>query len=224
LDQLDDGVRDRSLLAVEADDETRRNIESGRVNLMDALDYVPPRILLFPHRDQRCGVGALDAYEDTDEVGLIHQFQEILVVGQIEGRLGRELERIVVLFEPRLEFGQECLDRLLVADQVVVDEVDMTAIAETIKRLQLMQHLRVGLGARDSPVELDNVAELAGERTAARELHSDVEIMLDLQEVEARDWASRYIDLELFGLEDTFSLACLPRCDELVDDALGFAE
>jgi len=43
----------------------------------------------------------------------------------------------------------------------------MTAVAETIERLQLMQHLGVGFGTRDPPVEFNNVAELAGERTTA---------------------------------------------------------
>src|SRR6266851_3904093 len=99
-----------------------------------------------------------------------------------------------MLFEPGFQLGQERLDRLLVADEVVVDEVDVTAIAETIERLQLVQHLGVGLGAGHSPVKLDNVAELAGERAAARELHADVKIMLDLQEVESWNRALSDVD------------------------------
>ena len=48
--------------------------------------------------------------------------------------------------------------------------------------------------------------------------------MLDLQEIEARHRALGDIDRELFGLEDAVAGACLPGRDELVDDALGFAE
>ena len=78
---------------------------------------------------------------------------------------------------PGLQLGQESLERLLVADQVVVDEVDMAAIAELIEPLELRKHLRVRLGAGHAPVELDDVAELAGEGAAARILHTDVEVM-----------------------------------------------
>src|SRR5580698_467129 len=100
----------------------------------------------------------------------------------------------------------------------------MTAVAEIVQRLQLTQHLRDGLRARNPAIEFDNVAELASERTAAGELHADVEIMLDLQEIEAGHRALRHIDLELFGFEDPLARACLPRRDELVDNAFGFAE
>ena len=57
LDEFDDGIGDRSSFAVKAENETRRHIESGRINPMDALGNVPPRILLFPHRNQRVGSG-----------------------------------------------------------------------------------------------------------------------------------------------------------------------
>src|ERR1700733_7054978 len=100
----------------------------------------------------------------------------------------------------------------------------MAAVAELIKRVQLTQHLGVGLSAGDSPVELNNVTELTGKRTASRELHADVQIMLKLQEIEPGDRALRHIDRELFGLEDSFPSASFPRSDELIDDALGFAE
>ena len=75
---------------------------------------------------------------------------------------------------------------LLVADEIVVDEVDMAAIAEVVERLQLGEDLIGGLGARHAAVQLDDVAELAGERAAARKLHADVEIVLELEQVVAR--------------------------------------
>ena len=100
----------------------------------------------------------------------------------------------------------------------------MTAVAEIVQRLQLTQHLRDGLRARNPAVEFDNVAELASERTAARELHADVKIVLDLQEIEAGHRALRHIDREFFGFEDAFARARFPRRDELVDNAFGFAE
>ena len=54
------------------------------------------------------------------------------------------------------------------------------AVAETIKRLQLVKYLGIGLGAGNPTVKFDDIAELAGEWAAARELHADVKIMLEL--------------------------------------------
>ncbi len=51
--------------------------------------------------------------------------------------------------------------RLLVADEVVVDEIDVAAIAGAVQGLKFGQHLLVGLGARLAAVKLDDVAELA---------------------------------------------------------------
>ncbi len=141
----------------------------------------PARVLLLPHGDQGVVIGTLDPNEDTDEVGRSHRLQEVRIVGQIDRGLGRELKRIVVLLEPCPQVDEQRSHGLLVADEIVVDEVDVAAIAEPIERLQLRQHLRVGLGARHPPVKLDNVAKLAVERTTPRKLHADVEVMIELQ-------------------------------------------
>ena len=55
---------------------------------MHALGYVPPCILLFPRRDQRIGIWALDTHESSDKIRLIDQPKQFDVVGEIEGRLG----------------------------------------------------------------------------------------------------------------------------------------
>ena len=210
---------DRLLLAVEADDEARGHEKTGGVEPVDALGDAAPRVLLLAHRDQRRGVGTFDADEDADEIGALHQHQELGIVGEIERGFGGELERIVVRFEPRCEFRQERLDGLLVADEVVVDEVDVAAIAEAIERVELREHLRVGLGARHAPVELDDVAELAGERAAARELHADVQVVVEFQEIEARDRRLGHVDLKFLRLELPFTRARFPGFDEFVDDS-----
>jgi len=67
-----------------------------------------------------------------------------------------------------------------VADQIVVDKIDVTAIAKIVQRLQFGEHLRMGLSPRRPAIELNDVTELAGKRTAARELHADVKILIEL--------------------------------------------
>src|SRR5690606_3516509 len=70
----------------------------------------------------------------------------------------------------------------------------------------------------------DDVAEFAGERAAARELDSDEEIILELQEVEARDRRFRDVGLELRRLVDAAAQAGPPAGDEAVDDAFRLAQ
>ncbi len=91
--------------------------------------------------DQRLGIRAFDADEDREEIRLAQHRQELAIVGEVHRGFGRELERIAVLPLPRVKLGQEALECLLVADQVVVDEVDMAAIAGGVKRVELGQHL-----------------------------------------------------------------------------------
>ena len=100
----------------------------------------------------------------------------------------------------------------------------MAAITELVERLELVQHLIVRLGARRPAVKLDDVAELAGERTAARELHADVEVVLELQQIEARHRRLGDVDLEFLGHEQALAVALLPGRDELSDDVLDFAK
>ena len=127
-------------------------------------------------------------------------------------------------FEPLCERWQECLNGFLVADEIVVDEVDMAAIAQAVELVEFREHLGVGLGARYATVELDDVAELAGERAAARKLHADVEIVVEFQEIEAGDRRLGHVDLKFLRLELPFARPRFPGFDEFVDNSLGLAE
>src|SRR5262249_32060142 len=108
------------------------------------------------------------------------------IVREVDRRLGRELERPVALDEPLLQRGQERLYQLLVADEVVVDEVDVAAVAQVVELLQLGQDLGVRLRPRDLAEELDAVTELAAEGAAAAPLDPDMVVSLQLEQVEAR--------------------------------------
>ena len=67
---------------------------------------------------------------------------------------------------PTGEVRKKCLHRLLVADQIVVDEIHVAAVAKLVEPIELGEHLLIRLGARDAAVEFDDVAELAGEWTS----------------------------------------------------------
>jgi len=55
-------------------------------------------------------------------------------------------------------------------------------------------------------------------------LHADVKILVEFEKVETWNWRLGNVDLEFRRLESALALTFLPRSDEFVDDALGFAD
>src|SRR6516225_2518297 len=100
----------------------------------------------------------------------------------------------------------------------------MPAITVIVERLQLGDNLIVGFGARHATIQLDNIAELAGERAATRILHANEEIVIELDQIVARHRALRDVDLEFLGDENALALAAFPGGDEVLDDLLGLAD
>ena len=89
----------------------------------------------------------------------MHQIEQLRIVGQIDAGLGRQVERIVVLFHPRDELFEQHFGFLLVADEVVIDD---ERGVETARRhlVGLGHQLRRLLDARLAPVDDDDVAKL----------------------------------------------------------------
>ena len=115
-----------------------------------------------------------------------------------------------MFFLPSDEIGEECLHGLLVSDEIVVDEIDVSAISATIDRLQLGQHLWRCFHARHSAVELDDIAKLAVERAAAGELDGEIEIVVAPEEIVTGHGSLRDIDLEFLCRESAMSLSGVP--------------
>jgi len=127
----------------------------------------------------------LDAAEDRDEPRLPHERQHPLVLGDVERRLAGEPQRIPVRALPFDQVGQELERRLLVADEVVVDEVD-TGRSSGHDLVELGQHLGRRLEPRILAIERGDVAELARVRAAARELDVSEEVPPDRRQVIGR--------------------------------------
>src|SRR5258708_8118600 len=100
----------------------------------------------------------------------------------------------------------------------------MPAITVIVERLQFGENLIVSLGARHATIELDDIAELAGEGAAARILHADEEIVIELDQIVTRHRALRDVDLEFLGDEHTLAFAAFPGGDEVHHDLLGLAD
>ena len=73
LHQLRHRPRDRALLGVEADDESREHEHAVRINPMDALRDIAPHVLLLAHLLQRLFVGTFDPDKDREEIRVAHQ-------------------------------------------------------------------------------------------------------------------------------------------------------
>ena len=71
---------------------------------------------------------------------------------------------------PRCQFGEHFFGFSLVADEIVIDQKNVTLKAQPFDLRQLGADLRRGFRPRHAAVNLDDVAELTLERTAAREL------------------------------------------------------
>ena len=91
-----------------------------------------------------------------------------------------------MFFRPGLEMRQELFHKLFVADEIVVDQIDVTAIPEVMERLQFAQHLLGRLRARHAAEEFNDIAEFAVKRTAAAPLHAHMQVAVELEKIEAR--------------------------------------
>src|SRR6202045_1036148 len=100
----------------------------------------------------------------------------------------------------------------------------MPAITVIVERLQFGENLILSLGARHATIQLDDIAKLAGERAAARILHANEEIMIELDQIVTRHRALRDVDLEFLGGEHTLAFAAFPGGDEVRHDVLGLAD
>src|SRR5581483_11059844 len=80
------------------------------------------------------------------------------------------------------------------------------------------------LRPRIAPVELDDVAELALERTAARVLHAHRGVARTGEEIEPRRPRQRHVGLRVAGRREKMRpLAPLERTDERLQTPLGLA-
>ena len=121
------------------------------------------------------------------------------------------------------ELAQEGLQRLAVADEVVVHEVHVAAVADGVQGVELAQHLLGGLGPRHPAVQLDDVAELAVEGASAGVLHPDVQVVVELEQVEAGNGGPGDVGEAGRG-EGPLRGAALEGGHEVGQDLLGLAQ
>ena len=93
LEELELAVEDGLVVAVEADDHPGVDFQAVRLDPVNPLDQAAPDVLVLLRLAEGFLVGALDADEDGDQAGLGHQPHQLVVLGQVERRLGEEGQR-----------------------------------------------------------------------------------------------------------------------------------
>ena len=172
LDELDLPLKNRRRVAVEPDDEPALHLQPRALDAFHVGDQVAPLVLALVALGQARLLGRLDADEHLVEPRLDHQPHQLLIVGEIDGCLGVKRDAAPAFLPLDQRRQQVLLERPLVADEIVVHEEDRPAPAEPAEAVQLGDHLRRRLGAGPMAEHRGDVAELAVERAAARELHA----------------------------------------------------
>ena len=123
LDELQHLAAGLGGVGVEAEDDPGHDLHAVIVDDLHRIEDRHDHVVALVDRDQRVGFGRFDPAEDRVERGLAHHRQHVRRTGDVEGRLAGEGDRVAVLLLPRDQVRQQLLDRLAVADDVVVDEV-----------------------------------------------------------------------------------------------------
>src|SRR3974377_1045267 len=97
-------------------------------------------------------------------------------------------------------------------------------MAHIVEFLQFGEHLGICLCAGNFTLKFDDIAEFAIEWASTRELNANVKVMLEIEQVEARDRAIADVDLELLRLIPATALARVPGVDKLLNNPFRFAE
>ena len=161
------GFENARVVVVEAKNHAAPHFDPGFLDAVHALDDRARRanILKFLGFSKGSLIGAFDADEDADDVGLHHQLQELRVLRQVERGLREEIEGIAVGTLIGDQLLEQDLDGLLVADEVVIDdECDLHALGP--QRFEFRNDLRASLQARPPAEGHDNVAEFTLEWAA----------------------------------------------------------
>src|SRR6266852_8382870 len=100
----------------------------------------------------------------------------------------------------------------------------MSPMTHPVKRVEFRKHLCVRFCSRHAAVKFDNIAKFAIERTPARKLNADIDVMIALEQIEARNRAFRDVDLKLGGFKNACFDAAAPGRHKLINDPLGLSE
>ena len=210
---------------VEADDGGPDDLDAELLKLLQVGDHVAPHVLELLGFLQALDVWTLDTDEDVEEAGLSGKVEEIIVLGDVYGKLGEEGDALALPAVPVADGLKNLLGLLPVGREVVVGE-EHNVNAEPAHLLDLLHDRVERLIAHLTPHIIDDVAELAVEGTAPARLDDPygIQALGTFTEVRVvRDGADGQVEplrLMVFPLVPAGKVVG----DELWPDPLGLAD
>ncbi len=165
-------------------------------------------------------VDRLNADEQDVQARGVAEVEELLVAGDVEGRLGREIEGLRLGGVPPGDGRQHLAGESAVHREIVVHQEDV-AEAGLVERVELGDDLRQVLMPLLAALVLDDIAEFARERASARGLQGAGHGALDRIQVPARD--RRAADVGLAAVIARLEGSGLQICEDLRRDLLDLA-
>ena len=213
-DKTHDAIAGTCFFTIETNDEAGHDPNAIGGDPIDGVFQRTAGVLVLAGQGEAGLIRGFDAQKHRLKAGFGHHLHHFVVGGQIDGGFGGEGEGEAALHLPILDGRQQQLGVALVADEVVIHQEDGPAPAQVIEGLQFGHQLVGGFGAGLAPVEHDDVAELALERAAARELHAHRVVGIELEQVKAGDRRAGDIGLLAVGAEAPLALAPFDRLNE----------
>src|SRR3984893_8928328 len=112
---------------VETDDHSTPDLDPvglDGVHLFYQAALLTAQVLQLARFTQRFLVGRFNADKDRTDICVVHEPQEFFIVCQIERSLRKKSHRIIMRLLPGDDFAENEFYRLLVADQIVVNDED----------------------------------------------------------------------------------------------------
>src|SRR5580700_960303 len=197
LQQADHGQRDGALLnelhlavedvvriVIESDDEAGHHFHAVALDAPDALQKTAMGVLHLLRFLEALFRRRFDAEKDAIKGGILHHLQQLLVVGEIDGSFGIKSKGAAMPRIPLRYNGQKLLDLALISDEVVVHDENGAAPFARVKQFKFSHHLRRRFHPRLAAIDLDNVAKLAIEWTAAGILDGHGTVIFGIDQIE----------------------------------------
>ena len=214
-------LEDARIVGVESDDQSGRDADAVGVKALHLFDEVAVQVLPFVRLAEALLVRRFEADVDVRQSRLEAHREELVIANGVDGDLRDESHPVgAVARVPVPQRVEELFRAAAVDGEVVVGEKD-AAVAEAMQERELGDDGGGRLVALLAAEVLDDVAELALERTAARRLHASDQRAVVAVSLPRGNGADREVDR---GAD----VLVVPRSgreigEELVGDRLDFA-
>src|SRR4029077_4168641 len=235
LQQSDHGKRDGAFLnelhlpiedvvgiVIESDDEASHDFHAVVLDAADVLKETAVGVLHLLRLFEAFFRRRFDAKKYAIEAGVFHHLQQLLVVGEINGGFGIKPERPAMPDIPFRQHRQKLLFLALISDEIIIHDENRAAPFARVKQFELGHHLRRRFCPRFAAIDLDNIAKLAIEGTAAGVLDGHGTVIFRTDQIEFGK-GRRVQARKFFGLVERLCVAALETRGEVGNQFFRFS-